>query len=69
MSREKLDIERHNELIAALGGESTSVPKPGEYFGLSTETKPTVDIVKGSTYFVIDTGDVHMFDGAIWRLI
>jgi len=40
-----------------------------EYFGKSTDVKPTVDIIKGSTYFEIDTTDVYMYDGTIWVVI
>lgn len=34
----------------------------GEYFGLSTDTKPTDGIVTGSKFTEVDTGDVYLFD-------
>ena len=33
-----------------------------EYFGLSTDTKPTSGIVTGSKFTEVDTGDVYLFD-------
>lgn len=38
----------------------------GKYYietaGLSTETKPTEDLVTGSLFFEVDTGKVYAFD-------
>jgi hypothetical protein len=34
----------------------------GEYFGLSTDTKPTDGIVTGSKFTEVDTGKVYLFD-------
>lgn len=36
--------------------------KPNGYFGLSTDTKPDKDIINGSTFYCIDTGEVFMYD-------
>lgn len=36
-----------------------------EYYGKSTDTKPT-DIKVGATFFEIDTKTVYMWDGANW---
>ena len=33
-----------------------------EAFGLSTDDKPTVNIVTGSKFTEVDTGDVYLFD-------
>ena len=34
-----------------------------EYFGLSTDTKPTSDeIITGSKFTEVDTGDVYLYD-------
>ena len=33
-----------------------------EVFCLSTDTKPTEDVLTGSTACEVDTGDVYMFD-------
>lgn len=40
-----------------------------EAFGLSTDDKPTTDIITGSTFVEADTGDVYMYDedGAAWN--
>jgi len=35
-----------------------------EIFCLSTDTKPTADIVTGSIATEVDTGDVYLFDEA-----
>ena len=40
-----------------------------EYYGKSTDTKPTANITKGSTYFEIDTTKVYMWDGSGWVVI
>jgi len=39
-----------------------------EYYGKSTDTKPTSAKV-GSTFFEIDTKTVHMWDGTNWVVI
>ncbi len=39
-----------------------------EYFGKSTDIKPT-GVKKGSTFFEIDTKAVYMYDGAVWVVI
>lgn len=33
-----------------------------EYWGLSTDEKPTVYVPNGSIYYEIDTGDMFIFD-------
>ena len=33
-----------------------------EAFGLSTDDKPTANIVTGSKFTEVDTGDVYLFD-------
>ena len=39
-----------------------------EAVGLSTDSKPTTDIITGSTFIEQDTGNVYMFDevGGAW---
>ena len=34
-----------------------------EYRGLSTDNKPTENVVNGSVFIEINTGKVYMFDG------
>lgn len=38
-------------------------------YGLSTDTKPTNGMIKGNTYFEIDTTKVYMWDGNGWVVI
>ena len=40
-----------------------------EYYGNSTDEKPTENIIVGSTYFEIDTVEVYMWDGTSWVVI
>ncbi len=40
-----------------------------EYYGKSTDSKPTEDVIVGSTYFEIDTTAVSMWDGTTWVVI
>lgn len=40
-----------------------------DYFGKSTDVKPTSNIIVGSTYFEIDTTVVSMWDGTSWVVI
>jgi len=42
-----------------------------EAAGLSTDNKPTTDIITGSLFMEVDTGDVYAFDetGAAWNQI
>ena len=53
--------EKIDELINKL-------PNQEQYFGVSSETKPTAEVV-GSTFFEVDTTDAYMWDGNQWRLI
>ena len=36
--------------------------KYAEMFGLSTDSKPVADLVTGSKFTEVDTGDVYLFD-------
>ena len=36
--------------------------KYAEMFGLSTDDKPTANLVTGSKFTEVDTGDVYLFD-------
>ena len=42
-----------------------------EAAGLSTDTKPTVKIITGSTFMEVDTGDVYTYDevGETWHKV
>ena len=58
--------------VVITDGESTGgsvSTKPREYFGNSTDTKPTVDVTLGSTFFEIDKTKISMFDGTKWMVI
>jgi hypothetical protein len=37
-----------------------------EYYGKSTDTKPTAGVKIGSTFLEIDTKQVYIFDGTNW---
>jgi hypothetical protein len=59
------------EVVQGSGG-ATNVILAGnlmQYFGKSTDTKPTYNIIKGSTFFEIDTTNCYMFDGNTWEEI
>ena len=38
--------------------------KGDEFVGLSTDTKPTDNVLNGSLFLELDTGDMYLFDGA-----
>ena len=42
-----------------------------EMFGLSTDTKPTDDLITGCKFTEVDTGDVYLFDevGGTWTKV
>ena len=42
--------------------------RPKIFYGLSTDTKPTENIVNGSAFVEMDTGTLYFFDqaGKIW---
>ena len=39
-----------------------------DYIGLSTETKETKEIVNGSSYLEVDTGNIYIFHEGKWYL-
>lgn len=43
--------------------------RPKIFFGLSTDTKPTTNIVNGSVFVEMDTSTVYFFDqeNAVWH--
>ena len=49
--------------VANQNGENVTVGDV-EYRGLSTDTKPTADVINGSSFIEIDTGKVFLFDAA-----
>lgn len=49
--------------------DGTVINEANEYFGKSTDTKPTANVQIGSTFFEIDTTTVYMFDGSNWVVI
>lgn len=59
------------EVVQGSGGSSQVLiaGNKNEYFGKSTDVKPTSNIVIGSTFFEIDTKNVYMFDGSVWEEI
>ncbi len=38
-----------------------------DYVGESTDTKPTKGVGAGSGFVELDTGDVYIYDGTLWR--
>jgi len=38
-------------------------------YGLSTDSKPTINRIKGDKFFEINTGEVYMWDGSDWVVI
>ena len=40
-----------------------------EYFGLSTDTKPTETAEINSLFLELDTGDFYYFDGSQWKKV
>ena len=38
-------------------------------YGLSTDTKPTTNMIVGNKYFEIDTTEAYMWDGTSWVVI
>ena len=42
-----------------------------KFAGLSTDSKPTANLVTGSEFLEVDTGDVYAFDevGGSWSII
>lgn len=42
----------------------TVVGNMTEFFGNSTDTKPTTNLVNGSTFVEVDTGDLYLFNEA-----
>jgi len=39
------------------------------FYGLSTDTKPTANMVKGNVFFEINTSTAYMWDGTQWVVI
>ena len=42
---------------------------PKAFYGLSTDTKPTVGIPVGSTFLETDTQNPYVFDGINWDIV
>lgn len=40
-----------------------------DYIGLSTDTKPTVNVGAGSTFYETDTKAVYIYDGSAWQVM
>jgi hypothetical protein len=40
-----------------------------EFFGNSSETKPTTNVDKGSTFYEFDTGTAYIFNGTSWQVL
>ena len=56
-------------LLPIIKAQSTIVLLRGmnHYQGLSTDTKSTTGIIKGSTFYETDTGRSLVYDGSAWR--
>ena len=39
------------------------------YEGLSTDEKPTEDVVMNALFLELDTGDFYYFDGSEWKKV
>ena len=64
------------DLVQLLQGIVAEIAKPVElngstmeYYGKSADIKPTANVIKGSTFFEMDTVEVHMWDGTNWMVI
>lgn len=42
-------------------------PKPAEYSGLSTDTKPIEGVDLNALFLELDTNDWYYFDGTEWQ--
>ena len=60
---------KQNEIIVELQKPIKLDGSTMEYYGNSTDEKPTENIIVGSTYFEIDTVEVYMWDGTSWVVI
>ena len=42
---------------------------PMTYYGLSTDTKPTKNVINGAAFFELNTGKIFFFDkeNELWR--
>ena len=42
-----------------------------EFYGLSTDNKPTENVATGSVFFEVDTGDIYLYDeiGEEWIIV
>lgn len=56
-------ITRH-VTTGTLYHDDGSVDKKVEYFGLSTDTKPTTNVPNSAPFLEMDTGKVYLFDAA-----
>ena len=47
-----------------------SQTRVSEFYGLSTDNKPTENVENGSTFYCMDTQQLYMWDkqGQVWRL-
>ena len=54
-----ITVYRENGLAMTTEGTLVEI----EYRGLSTDEKPTEDVINGAIFIEIDTGKVYMFDG------
>lgn len=52
-------------MITGLYGQ----PVCQEYAGLSTDVKPTDDVLENALFLELDTGDFYYFDGSSWAKV
>lgn len=60
---------RNEEYAFNSNGELPKGSRMIEMSCLSTDTKPTTNLVQGSTCLEADTGKMHVFDGTTWNEI
>jgi len=53
--------DQANHCIRTSGGSSSAVSN--EYYGLSTDTKPTAGVPEGASFYELNTGNGFVFDG------
>lgn len=63
------DVNGNPVDLVALVNSIMNLDPTRTFYGLSTETKPTSNNIKGNKYFEINTGEVYMWNGTSWVVI
>jgi hypothetical protein len=58
---------KNEEYSYNFNGELPKGTRIVEFSCLSTDTKPTQNLVQGSLALEADTGDLYVFDGTAWN--